>query len=56
MTEEILGRCLCVREVSALLVRFEDGDFYGSFGTEIPHDQEGSKSPTDPVDPFASRI
>jgi len=32
------------------------GDFHRSLGTKIPHDQEGSKSPTDSVDPFASRI
>jgi len=37
-------------------VRLEDGDFYGSLGSEIPHDQEGSKSPIDSVDHFASRI
>jgi len=54
--EGILGRCLCVREVPALLVRLEDGDFHGSLGTKISHDQEGNKSPTDSVDPFASRI
>ena len=44
------------KEVPDLLVRFEDGDFYGSLGSEIPHDQEGSKSPIDSVDPFTSRI
>ena len=43
-------------EKLALLVRIEDGDFYGSLGSKIPHDQEGSKSLIDVVDPFASRI
>ena len=54
--EGILDHCLYVRKVPPLFVRIEDGDFHGSLGIEIPHDQEGSKSPTDSVDHFASRI
>jgi len=40
----------------ALLVRIKDGDFHRSLGIEIPHDEEGSKSPIDSMDPFTSRI
>ena len=54
--KKFLAVIFALEKILALLVRIEDGDFHGSLGIEIPHDQEGSKNLINSMDPSASRI